>query len=152
MTRYEYQVIPAPKRGDKQTGAKTAEDRFALTIAAIMNDMGAQGWEFQRVDALPSEERQGLTGRATVFHNLLVFRRPLQDAPAQEASVADAPAQEEPREEIVTAEELPAEEPATEPYADTAPAEDAVEYLDDAPTETPTDAPAEPADPPVTRD
>lgn len=141
MTRYEYQVIPAPKRGDKQTGAKTAQDRFALTIAAIMNDMGAQGWEFQRVDALPSEERQGLTGRATVFHNLLVFRRPLTDTAADETVAAyEEPAQEE------AAEEVYAEEPTadTDPDAE-ASAEDTSEYLDNTPPEEqaePEEAPA----------
>lgn len=140
MTRYEYQVIPAPKRGDKQTGAKTAQDRFALTIAAIMNDMGAQGWEFQRVDALPSEERQGLTGRATVFHNLLVFRRPLPNTAEEEAVAAYEPAQEE------AAEEVYAEEPVedTDQHAE-ASAEDTSEYLDNTPSEEqaePEDAPA----------
>ncbi len=40
-----------------------------------MNAMGADGWEYQRTDTLPCEERVGLTGRTTVFQNMLVFRR-----------------------------------------------------------------------------
>ncbi len=38
--------------------------------------MSAEGWEYVRADVLPSEERSGLTGRTTVYHNVLVFRRP----------------------------------------------------------------------------
>ena len=72
---YEYRVIPAPVKGTKAKGAKTVEERFALTLLEAMNNMAADGWEFQRAETLPSEERSGLTGRKTVYHNLLVFRR-----------------------------------------------------------------------------
>ncbi|OZB16893.1 MAG: hypothetical protein B7X55_07165 [Rhodobacterales bacterium 34-62-10] len=72
---YEYRVIPAPVKGTKAKGAKTAEERFALTLQEAMNSMAADGWEFQRAETLPSEERSGLTGRKTVYHNMLVFRR-----------------------------------------------------------------------------
>ena len=72
---YEYRVIPAPVKGTKAKGAKTAEDRFALTLQETMNAMADDGWEFQRAETLPSEERTGLTGRKTVYHNMLVFRR-----------------------------------------------------------------------------
>ncbi len=40
MTAYEYRVIPAPKRGVKAKGAKTAEDRFAVALAEVMNAQG----------------------------------------------------------------------------------------------------------------
>ena len=72
---YEYRVIPAPTKGTKAKGAKTAEERFALTLQETMNSMAADGWQFQRAETLPSEERAGLTGRKTVYHNMLVFRR-----------------------------------------------------------------------------
>jgi hypothetical protein len=72
---YEYRVIPAPVKGTKAKGVKTVEERFALTLQEAMNSMAADGWEFQRAETLPSEERSGLTGRKTVHHNLLVFRR-----------------------------------------------------------------------------
>ena len=72
---YEYRVIPAPVKGTKAKGAKTVEERFALTLQETMNAMAADGWEFQRAETLPSEERTGLTGRKTVYHNMLVFRR-----------------------------------------------------------------------------
>lgn len=72
---YEYRVIPAPTKGTKAKGAKTVEERFALTLQEAMNSMAQDGWEFQRAETLPSEERAGLTGRKTVYHNMLVFRR-----------------------------------------------------------------------------
>lgn len=72
---YEYRVIPAPVKGTKAKGAKTAQDRFALSLQEVMNTMAADGWEFQRAEALPSEERSGLTGTKLVQHNMLVFRR-----------------------------------------------------------------------------
>lgn len=75
MIKYEYRVLPAPRRGQKAKGVKTGEARFAHALELLMNEMGAKGWEYQRTDTLPVDERQGLTGRATVFQNMLVFRR-----------------------------------------------------------------------------
>ncbi|MFN3936128.1 MAG: DUF4177 domain-containing protein [Gemmobacter sp.] len=83
MATYEYRVVPAPRRAGKVKGAKTVPDRFAGTLARVMNDLGAEGWEYLRADTLPIEERVGLTGRTTSFHTLLVFRRALS-APAAE--------------------------------------------------------------------
>lgn len=75
MAEYEYKVVPAPRRGDKIRGAKGTEARFAATLEAIMNPLGADGWEYIRADTLPCEERVGLTGKTTTFQNMLVFRR-----------------------------------------------------------------------------
>ena len=80
MTRFEYKVIPAPKRGEKVRGARTTEDRFATALSGLMNRMGRDGWEYQRADTLPCEERSGLTGRHTTFQNMLIFRRALPEA------------------------------------------------------------------------
>ncbi|MBU2963000.1 DUF4177 domain-containing protein [Citreicella sp. C3M06] len=75
MTSYEYKVVPAPQKGEKARGVKSAEGRFAHAIERAMNDMAAQGWEYLRAETLPSEERSGLTSTANVWRNLLVFRR-----------------------------------------------------------------------------
>ena len=75
MQRFEFKVIPAPKRGEKARGVKTTEDRFALALTTLMNQLGAEGWDYVRADALPCEERVGLTGTKTTFQNMLVFRR-----------------------------------------------------------------------------
>ncbi|KEO60530.1 hypothetical protein [Thioclava indica] len=83
MQHFEYKVIPAPSRGEKERGLKAGVDRFAHTLSGVMNDMAVQGWEYLRAETLPSEERTGLTGKTTVYHNLLVFRRAMSLEPAQ---------------------------------------------------------------------
>ena len=81
MSHFEYSVVPAPSRGEKAKDAKTPGDRYAVALTAELNRMARDGWEYVRADVLPSEERSGLTGRSTVYHNLLVFRRAVS-APA----------------------------------------------------------------------
>ena len=89
MPRFEYKVVPAPKKAAKVKGVKTTEGRFAHELAKIMNAHGADGWEYQRTDTLPCEERHGLTGRTTTFQNMLVFRRQIDtDAASAEAIAA----------------------------------------------------------------
>lgn len=83
MQQYEYKVVPAPARGEKERGLKAGAERFAHTLSGVMNDMAAKGWEYLRAETLPAEERTGLTGKTTVYHNLLVFRRALSLDPAQ---------------------------------------------------------------------
>lgn len=95
MQRFEYKVIPAPKRGEKARGVKTTEDRFAYALTLLMNDLGAEGWDYVRADALPCEERAGFTGTKTTFQNVLVFRRVLaeaEDRPATRLLLSDAAA------------------------------------------------------------
>lgn len=87
MQKFQYKVVPAPKRGEKVKGAKTTEDRFAHALTLFMNELGAEGWEYVRADMLPCEERAGFTGTKTTYQNMLVFRRPLlADEPVAAAS------------------------------------------------------------------
>lgn len=95
---YEYRVIPAPVKGTRAKGVKTAQDRFALSLQETMNAMAADGWEFQRAETLPSEERSGLTGSKTVYHNMLVFRRPREaELAAFRPRLLEAPADDAPQ-------------------------------------------------------
>jgi hypothetical protein len=90
MQRFEYKIVPAPRRGEKVRGVKTTEERFALALNVLMNRLGAEGWDYVRADALPCDERAGLTGGTkTTYQNMLVFRRVL----SAEASLtlADVP-------------------------------------------------------------
>ncbi len=82
MQRFEFKVIPAPTRGEKARGVKTTEERFALALTTLMNQMGADGWDYVRADALPCEERVGFTGTKTTFQNVLVFRRVIESLSA----------------------------------------------------------------------
>lgn len=84
MIVFEYKMIPAPKRGKKAKGLRSAEDRFANAMQIAVNEQAAEGWEYMRADTLPQEERQGLGGRKTLYQTLLVFRRMVEDAPVQE--------------------------------------------------------------------
>jgi hypothetical protein len=96
MQVYEYRVVPAPRRGEKARGARTTAERFAVALAHVMNDLGREGWEYLRADTLPCDERVGLTGSATHFQHMLVFRRPLPVA-AQGAAEAAVRATAEPQ-------------------------------------------------------
>lgn len=75
MAGYEYKVLPAPLRGDKERGLKSGAERFAHALGALMNELAEEGWEYWRAETLPAEERTGLASKTTVYHNLLVFRR-----------------------------------------------------------------------------
>lgn len=80
MQAFEYKVVTAPHKGTKAKGVKTAEARFANSIEITLNELAAEGWEYQRAELLPSDERSGLTGSTTHWRNVLVFRRALTDA------------------------------------------------------------------------
>lgn len=75
MQRFEYKVVPAPRRAEKQRGIKTTEDRFAFALTQMMNELGRDGWDYVRADTLPVDERVGFTGSKTTYQNMLVFRR-----------------------------------------------------------------------------
>ena len=129
MQNYEYKVVPAPNRGKKARGVKTPEARFANGIEGVLNEMAAEGWEYQRAEMLPSEERAGLTGTKTTWRNLLVFRRALA------AATHSAPT-------LATTEPTPATAPseAAAPEADAEPSEGTERVA--APSAQPAAAPA----------
>lgn len=83
MSTYEYKAVPAPTAGTKAKGVKTVEDRFALSVTDVLNDMSADGWEYLRAEALPCEARKGLTGREITTQNVLIFRRLTGPSPLQ---------------------------------------------------------------------
>ncbi|MBR9651218.1 DUF4177 domain-containing protein [Thalassovita aquimarina] len=76
MTIYDYKVVPAPTKGARARGLKGPGARLGHSFETLLNDMAGDGWEFQRAETLPSEERQGLTHSSTTFRTFLVFRRP----------------------------------------------------------------------------
>lgn len=75
MTAFEYRAVPAPRRGAPGRGVKGGAAKFANAVTILMNEMGAEGWEYLRADTLPCEERQGLTSKTVKYHSMLVFRR-----------------------------------------------------------------------------
>ncbi|MCV3273917.1 DUF4177 domain-containing protein [Roseobacter sinensis] len=103
MPQYQYRVIPAPNRGVKAKGIKTPEDRFSHALEEVMNRMAADGWEYQRAEALPSIERSGLASTTTNWRNVLVFRKALEEE-VQAPALVVTPAAAEPHsaDEITT--------------------------------------------------
>lgn len=91
MQVYEYKVIPAPRRGEKAKSARSVAERFGVALANAMNALAADGWEYLRADTLPCEERVGLTGSATHFQHMLVFRRAMARPAAAPGPVAAIP-------------------------------------------------------------
>ena len=119
MLRHEYKVVPAPRRGTKSREAKTNEDRFALTLSMILNDLGREGWDYVRAETLPSDERVGFTKTRTVDQTVLIFRRTLDAAGALSATLAEHPAAPKP---IPAEAPAPRLGPAVEPAPGVAPA------------------------------
>ncbi len=95
---FEYKVVPAPTRGRKARGVKTTADRFALALETTLNDLAAEGWEYQRTETLPAEERHGLAKRSTVEQNMLIFRRPVatEEAARPDPDISDKPSTDAP--------------------------------------------------------
>lgn len=80
MSDYEYKVVPAPTKGRKAKGRTSNADRFAVSVEDVLNEYAALGWEYQRSELLPSDERSGLTGSTREWRNVLIFRRATGDA------------------------------------------------------------------------
>jgi hypothetical protein len=79
--------------------------------------MGADGWEFQRAETLPSQERSGLTSTVTTYRNVLVFRRACADDLEQFQPIllktSDADQQPSPTPSVAETPDAP--EPAQDP-------------------------------------
>jgi len=86
---YEYKIVPAPRKGLKAKGLKSSEDRFAHTLSELINEQARDGWEFQRAETLPSEERSGIRSTTIVYRSVLVFRK--APAEAEDVSGVSAP-------------------------------------------------------------
>jgi hypothetical protein len=89
MERYEYKVVPAPGRAGKHKGAGGVEARFALTLAEVMNEHGANGWHYLRSETMPVEDKRMLRKSSVDDVTVLVFQRLRAAAPVAEEPVAE---------------------------------------------------------------
>lgn len=89
--QYEYRVIAAPRRAEKQRGLKTTADRFAHGLTSVMNELAADGWEYLRADTLPCDERSGFTSTTTTYQAVLVFRRARSIQTSRQTVAIDMP-------------------------------------------------------------
>lgn len=95
MPQFEYIAVPAPRKSKAPRKVKGPEAKFAATVTDVMNDMAAEGWEYQRAETLPCEERQGFTGKTIKYHSVLIFRRPQsEEVVIDPAPIAAPPVQE----------------------------------------------------------
>lgn len=144
MTSFEYKVVPAPRKTRAPRKVKGPEAKFATTLTDVMNEMAAEGWEYQRAETLPCEERQGFTGKTTKYHSMLVFRRPvaadavadvdpapIRQAPAVAAPAAISEAASEPK--LTRTSDGPAPEGFMQDAADSLEQDSEREETDDAP-------------------
>lgn len=116
MPRYEYKVVPAPKKAGRVKGVKTTEGRFAHALTEMMNALGAEGWDYVRADALPCEAGGGWGKKTTEEQHMLVFRRALDESPSAEAIASvHMRAPERAAAMPVAPEPMPMPEPAPQP-------------------------------------
>lgn len=79
---FEYKCVGAPERPKRQRGVRGRSDRVALAMQEIIAAEAVDGWEYQRTDLVPVEEKYGLFSRAHEVHRaVLVFRRELDPEP-----------------------------------------------------------------------
>ncbi len=78
MSRFEYKVVPAPKKGRKVKGVRSPEGMFSHVLQDLMNELAEKNWEYLRAEMLPSVERSGLASTTTEWRHVLVFRREVQ--------------------------------------------------------------------------
>lgn len=94
---YEYKCVGAPERAKRRRGAKTRSDRVAAAMQDVIAAESKDGWEYQRTDLIPMEEKAGLLSRSHEVHRaVLVFRRALAGAQPVAAPVAAPAATPEP--------------------------------------------------------
>lgn len=114
MSYFEYRVVPAPKTVPRVKGVKSAEGRFALSMAEALNAEGRDGWEFQSTETLETELKDSFLSKKKVERlTVLVFRRWVETEefvqptpqPAERAAPIPEP---EPQPEFIP-------EPSTEP-------------------------------------
>ncbi|MCK0167302.1 DUF4177 domain-containing protein [Jannaschia sp. S6380] len=88
---YEYEVIPAPTKPERQPGLKTDGERIAFMLSEIFNELAEEGWEYVRADTINIDNVTGIAGNAPKGHTLLVFRRPLTLPAPRQSSDALVP-------------------------------------------------------------
>jgi hypothetical protein len=112
---YEYKVVPAPARAAKVRGLKTTGERFSHALTEVLNDLGAEGWEYLRSETLPCEERKGwFGGTRTSTQIVLIFGRLL---PAARSATAQPALRAETAQPALRAEAVAQTAAAAEPVA-----------------------------------
>ena len=76
MSTFEYRVFVAPSIAKKVKGAKTLAERFAHSLAEVLNVEAREGWDFVGREQFQVEGKTGLLGKSrTSEETYLIFRR-----------------------------------------------------------------------------
>lgn len=79
MGRYEYNVIPTPRRAKRAKGFKSEPARFANVITEVINEQAASGWEYIKSETFPMEAKTSMfKSRIETFQTLMFFRREIE--------------------------------------------------------------------------
>lgn len=113
--RYEYRVVPAPRKAPRSFGLKGLDARHAAAIETVINDLAAEGWEYFRADAMPRPGGDGFLGRGNGLTSLLVFRRAVGEAAV---AAPEPPGEAEPQTATARAPGLFAPRQSAEPEDD----------------------------------
>jgi hypothetical protein len=74
MTKYEYRAIPCPGKALSRRDLPKGADPFCETLAAAINDLAGEGWDYIRAETIEVRTRR-LLRRRTEERTFLVFRR-----------------------------------------------------------------------------
>lgn len=104
MPHYEFKVVPAPDRVQPLEGRARPRDPFCDIVQALLNDLGAEGWDFVRAEHLRVRRSFWSFGPAVTERTLLIFRR---ETVAAEAETAEPAAPQDPAEPRLSRHEVP---------------------------------------------
>lgn len=74
MTKYEFHAIPCPERAIRAADLPPGADPFCETLAAAINDLATDGWDYIRAETIEVTSRRFLRLRKRQ-RTFLVFRR-----------------------------------------------------------------------------
>ena len=74
MTKYEFRAIPCPERAMRAADMPPGADPFCETLAAAINDLATDGWDYIRAETIEVTSRRFLRLRKQ-NRTFLVFRR-----------------------------------------------------------------------------
>ena len=84
MSGYSYKTVAAPRRLKKIKGVKGKDALLARTVEDLIAVEAAQGWEYQRADMFPVDEKSGFFSKSsTEMRAVLIFRKAAPSAQPQ---------------------------------------------------------------------
>lgn len=88
---YEYKFIPTPQQVNLNGKLKSDRGGLAGTLDSEATFLSASGWEFMRFDRVPVTRRRMLVLKVADEEQVMVFRRPVNEAQPSNIPTAPAP-------------------------------------------------------------